>query len=588
MPVKHQERSTDTAVAKKSKTKIIFNRYNKEKITLKGMESFFVALFYRIGYAAELETILAVKWIKGILHIVHKYGKKVLKEIRIFADRMFDTVFDEIGKPMSRIKASFFNIKDILKSSKQDKNIKAGQEIKAYVTQGVKKHKSLIPSLVSYAVPILCFVVMIVVVDVGMSKKYAVEISLDNEPIGIIENYNVLQNADKVIKNKLVTLNDEQKWSIEPEIRIINAGKKDIYDERQLADSILKASNEDIVSASGLYVDGTFYGAIKNPERLNTALKGMLAPYDTGEENKSVSFLEDVSVLDGVFFTDTVINEDELVNMVTSEVAGEKFYTTVEGDSPSLIAQKNGLRTKELYALNPNLEGGSLHIGDQILVSQAVPFLRVKEIVRESREVEVGYKTEQKPNDKMNIGSTKTTQKGEKGINLVTSDVEYIDGVYQNESIVSTEVIKEPVNEIIDVGRLMPTGGVLDVGGTGAFGWPTGGGVRVSRGFAGQYPAHNGVDIAGPYGTAIIAADSGVVTKAVYTSRGYGVYIIIDHGNGYQSLYGHCSSLLVSYGEKVSKGQVIGRMGSTGNSTGNHLHFEIKSGNTRYDPYRFW
>ncbi|MEG0020677.1 MAG: hypothetical protein RR728_09025, partial [Oscillospiraceae bacterium] len=239
MPVKHKERSTDTAGAKKSKTKIIFNRYNKEKITLKGMESFFAALFYRIGYAAELETILAVKWIKGILHIVHKYGKKVLKEIRIFADRMFDTVFDEIGKPMSRIKASFFNIKDILKSSKQDKNIKAGQEIKAYVTQGVKKHKSLIPSLVSYAVPLLCFVVMIVVVDVGMSKKYAVEISLDNEPIGIIENYNVLQNADKVIKNKLVTLNDEQKWSIEPEIRIINAGKKDIYDERQLADSIL-------------------------------------------------------------------------------------------------------------------------------------------------------------------------------------------------------------------------------------------------------------------------------------------------------------------------------------------------------------
>ena len=134
----------------------------------------------------------------------------------------------------------------------------------------------------------------------------------------------------------------------------------------------------------------------------------------------------------------------------------------------------------------------------------------------------------------------------------------------------------------------MPRVGNIAVSGSGAFGWPTGGGVRISRGFAGQYPAHNGVDIAGPIGTPIYASDDGVVTLAKYTNVGYGVYLIVDHGNGYQTVYAHCSKLLVGYGEQVKKGQMIAKMGSTGNSTGSHLHFEIKSGNVRYDPYKFW
>ena len=81
--------------------------------------------------------------------------------------------------------------------------------------------------------------------------------------------------------------------------------------------------------------------------------------------------------------------------------------------------------------------------------------------------------------------------------------------------------------------------------------------------------------------------DSGVVTKALYTNVGYGIYCIIEHG-GYQTLYGHCSRLLVSVGQQVKQGQLIAYMGSTGNSTGPHLHFEVKRGNTRYNPYNWF
>lgn len=585
MPVKRKTRSGNTETTQKSKVKKIFNRYNKEKITGQGVKRFLLALFYRIGYTAELELLLISKSAKSIWYITCKYGRKIKKEIKIFVLRMFDTVFEDIGKPMSRIKASFFNVNDILKASKQDKTIKASKEIKQYIFQGVKKHSSLVPNLISYLVPTVCFIIMIFAINIGISRKYAVQINLEGESIGVVTNYTVFQNANNVIKSKLVTMNDEQKWEIKPTIKLVTEDDHNIYDERQLADSILSASDENIVTASGLYVDGNFFGAVKSPVRLQTALDGLLSPYQTGEENKTVTFLEDVSVMEGVFFTDTVVDENQLVGMVEGEVEGEKFYTVVGGDSPSLVASKNGLRLKQLYALNPELEGGGLWPGDQLLVGQAVPFLRIKEIVRESYEVQIKYKSEQKPNNDMMLGNTKVTQKGENGIDLVTSDVIYIDGIRDSETIISTERVKEPVVEIMETGRRIPTGGILETAGTGAFGWPIVGNVRLSRGFAGQFPAHNGLDLAGPYGTTIVASDSGVVIKAAYTNYGYGVHLIIDHGNGYQSLYGHCSSLLVTTGQRVSKGEVIARIGSTGNSTGNHLHFEIKSGDRRFDPY---
>lgn len=94
---------------------------------------------------------------------------------------------------------------------------------------------------------------------------------------------------------------------------------------------------------------------------------------------------------------------------------------------------------------------------------------------------------------------------------------------------------------------------------------------------------HNGIDIANSSGTKIKAAGSGVVTFAGYSS-GYGRYIIISHGYGYQSIYGHNRKLLVKVGDKVEKGQIISEMGSTGRSTGTHLHFEVRLNGKSVNP----
>ncbi len=98
---------------------------------------------------------------------------------------------------------------------------------------------------------------------------------------------------------------------------------------------------------------------------------------------------------------------------------------------------------------------------------------------------------------------------------------------------------------------------------------------------------HSGLDIAAPKGTTIYAAASGTVASAQQSGGGYGNYVVINHGNGVQTLYAHCTSLLVSDGQTVSQGQAIATVGSTGNSTGPHLHLEIRVNGTTLNPQNY-
>ncbi|NPV89660.1 MAG: M23 family metallopeptidase [Firmicutes bacterium] len=104
----------------------------------------------------------------------------------------------------------------------------------------------------------------------------------------------------------------------------------------------------------------------------------------------------------------------------------------------------------------------------------------------------------------------------------------------------------------------------------------------------GVYKTHSGIDIGAGYGTAILAAADGAVTTAAYDAGGYGNYIIIDHGNGNMTLYAHMSQMSAGVGQTVKQGQTIGFLGSTGMSTGPHLHFEVYVGGTRVDPLLYF
>jgi murein DD-endopeptidase MepM/ murein hydrolase activator NlpD len=131
-------------------------------------------------------------------------------------------------------------------------------------------------------------------------------------------------------------------------------------------------------------------------------------------------------------------------------------------------------------------------------------------------------------------------------------------------------------------------GGTENSGGPGSFSWPVTGTITSPFGwrsnpFGGAPEFHQGLDIAAPTGTTVTAAAAGTVIMAQWYG-GYGNYILIDHGGGYSTGYGHLSAIYVSTGQTVQRGQAIGAVGSTGQSTGPHLHFEVRIAGKPVDP----
>ena len=128
----------------------------------------------------------------------------------------------------------------------------------------------------------------------------------------------------------------------------------------------------------------------------------------------------------------------------------------------------------------------------------------------------------------------------------------------------------------------------------GIMAWPVPSCHTVSSGYGGRihpttgkYKFHGGLDIPGSYGSAIVAANSGKVIWAGNRGDSYGNYVIIDHGGGVSTLYGHSSKVLVSTGQRVSRGQRIANVGSTGRSTGPHCHFEVRINGSRVNPHPY-
>ena len=185
----------------------------------------------------------------------------------------------------------------------------------------------------------------------------------------------------------------------------------------------------------------------------------------------------------------------------------------------------------------------------------------------------------------MYIGDTSVITRGVEGEEEVNATVTYINGQETARTINSTTTLREPTTTVMAVG----TKEKPRTASTGSYQWPIYG--RITSYFGGRYifgsySYHSGIDIAASYGAAVCAADGGTVTYAGYKGS-YGNLVIITHDNGTQTYYGHNSSLTVSVGDKVYKGQQGARAGSTGRSTGVHCHFEIRVGGTSVNPLSY-
>ena len=333
-----------------------------------------------------------------------------------------------------------------------------------------------------------------------------------------------------------------------------------------------------------LYVDDEFIGATRSKEALEALLEQVKAPY-LNENTQSIEFLEDVEIREGYLPNEDICNLGDIVLKINETKAGEVVYVVEKGDTWSQIAASFDMTSAELEELNPGFDINKLQIGDELLISNAVPYLTIQVSQYEYYEAQLPYDIEYIDDPNMWEGDTSVVSKGVYGTADTTALVTYVNSEETERTIVSQVVTSEPVNEVQKRGTAERPSWAP----TGTFRWPTNGTITSRYGYRnifGGTSFHSGLDIANGTGTDIVAADGGIVTYAGWMS-GYGYLVIIDHQNGYETYYGHNSSMLVSVGDRVFKGQHIAEMGATGRVTGTHCHFEIRYNGSTQNPLNY-
>ncbi len=235
-------------------------------------------------------------------------------------------------------------------------------------------------------------------------------------------------------------------------------------------------------------------------------------------------------------------------------------HVVVSGDTLGKIAEKYSVSVDSIKWLN-DTKGDSLSIGQEVKIPP------VTGIVHKVKDGETVYTI-----------ATKYKTDAQKIVNFPFNDFADLDTFALNagQSLVVPDGVMPEAPAII---RPLPP---IAAGGTGQFLWPAGGLIT-------QYPVwyHNALDIANPALPGIAAADSGTVVLVEYLRYGYGQHVIIGHGGGLSTLYAHLSNIYVKAGDTVARGQIIGRMGSSGRSTGTHLHFEVRKNGVIVNPMPF-
>ena len=355
---------------------------------------------------------------------------------------------------------------------------------------------------------------------------------------------------------------------------------KAVYED-QLSDEIGL-----VTSAYCLYVNDVRIGATPYEGALEELLD-QLQKAASDEDTISCEFAEDVEIRQEYVPTSEIMNLGYIAELLYSTKTAEVTYEVKKGDTWSQIAAKNDMSSAELLALNPGYNINKLQIGEVLTLSASVPYLTMTVVKQERYLDDVSYNIEYTDSADLYQGDYKVTSKGEYGKADVMAKATYVNGEETERTILSSVTLKEPVTEY----QLRGTKARPTWMPTGSFRWPTSG--RISSYFGGRKSPggigstnHKGIDIAVPRGTPIYAADGGTVTYSGWMS-GYGYLVQIDHGNGYVTRYGHNSSLTVSVGQHVYKGQQVARAGSTGNSTGNHCHFEVRYNGVAKNPLNY-
>ncbi|MFV0400652.1 MAG: peptidoglycan DD-metalloendopeptidase family protein [Oscillospiraceae bacterium] len=477
----------------------------------------------------------------------------------------------------------------------------------------------IIATILNYAAPIVVAVILVTTISDYTSRIMGLQVTYKGEVLGVIESEKDFSTAVQEVSGRIIPAADGSGAYVAdiPTFELVEIASKEDYDTaEELADRIISLSGSEIESAVGVYIGGELLGAVDDAAGFDTVydeVENIRLTNATGKPEERIEFQKTVAFKKGLYPSDSMVSASSLIDMLHSDETQEETYTVEEEDTPSGIADKLGVPYSQLLEMNPNIEE-ELQPGMTLYTQRAVPFLSVKIIYTDVYSQEVPYEVEEIENVLYATSYRNVESEGVSGVSEVTAEITTVNGVEVERSITNSRVLVPPINERVTVGPLPNTPPASTSQGSAGtaqestasttifvdnpnvnagsyaqtgFKWPMDGGYISC--YVGGYPGHAGIDIAGTggIGSRVYASASGTVTKAVNQWTGYGFHIIIDHGDGYTTLYGHNSQLLVQVGDYVAQGQLIALSGNTGMSTGPHLHFEMRKNGVVINPVNY-
>ena len=445
----------------------------------------------------------------------------------------------------------------------------------------LRRKRQLRSNIMSYFMPTAALVLLVSTVCYMNSLQFGLVVSYNNETLGVVENADVLKEATSIIDSRIINKSLDSLEN-EPQYKVaIVTNQSELRDSSELSRQIIERDNSLEDELCGVFVDGEFVGAVSSEDEAKEVLNALLeaqkkAAADLGTV-KSAAFNSDVAAQVGLYAKDSVVDKAELKNRLENNVEISYIITVLQ-----------------------------------------------------EQNVKIKYKTEYKVDSTKPEGFEKRTQKGVIGEGIATNESVYINGEKISSEHIKVVATKKPVNEIITVSpdsehaqssdsekdtdkeekaektekadktsdsdksaeKSEPEDGTEqqstpqeEVKSDAPFIWPVQGYVTSYFGYEGEH-FHKGMDIGAGEGTPVAASASGTVVDVVidYGSEGLGCYITVDHGNGYQTTYAQCSDIYASVGQQVEKGDIIAAVGSTGDSTGPHLHFRVIENGEFIDP----
>lgn len=542
---------------------------------------------YMIGFWAEYVALTVVRTLGRALGAIFENAAQVLLMIvRPFVVGLI-TLCEDLTQPFVRMSSGLRHIRELSEELPEEDSRSIRREKIQYFRRGAKIYLPLVWRAFSYLLPIAAAVVLVFSVRNGLGKSYILNVQVNGESVGYVESEQVFESAREDVRSRINnaktameaagTAVDDAQWEINPIYTLVVSG--DTMTESDITDAILRASSDEITNGTAVYIDGTLSYVTTDGDHLRTYLENYKAPYEEGmDANKRVEFVHDIHLVDGVYFSNSVVPYNDVVAALNAD-SSPVIHAVTEGETPQSIESNSGLTYAALKRFNPDIGGETdpLPADTQLVMGNSSSLLQIKTVIRTTYQEAIQYNSTTTESEEYDFGTTQVLQEGVPGEQEVTQDLIYIDGVNVDTQLVNVNTLQEPVDELIVKGTHLKSGMYASIG-SGNFVWPVPGYIGISR-WMSSY--HKGADIRAPYGSPIIASDSGVVETAGY-HYSYGNYVVIDHGNGYKTLYAHMSSIAVTKGEGVAQKQVIGYVGSTGDSTGNHCHFEMYKNGVRF------